>query len=321
MRDWLISSRSVRSATDALEMRTAICIALVVLLSGCVRREPEPLPASCRSVQSAHIPETPPVTEPEEPIPPCFAQLPAKVREQIIADLGGDPETELVHELGVDHLGRQLRLIQPMRYANDTLCAAIVCNTEAVGTLPSTMHKFAMYSSFELVTDGASATFLMDFGKVSSGPGYSRSASRVFRVERDGLKHVYTSPGAGYELDSFEGCFHRGFSTDPVISSWNPLIMSVKWELDLNEGKFTTRGHCEFEWNEYISEFYPASYGEYERMQGVLVDGPDGLISHYFPAFRQWAKEKGQPAKEWLRNLREGCELESSRVLIDMILG
>lgn len=298
-------------------MKSLYLLVALSLLSGCVRQSAA-LP--CVSAQRDTKGNATVVSSGSGPSVTEFNRLPVEWRRSITHELGGSPEYELAIDLGKDHLGRTIRLVKPCRYASFVWCGAVVTEEGPLALLPSAYYNSSC-EPLRLISDGVHAAFMLISGKVGWGMGYCRYETRVFKIDRSSANLVFTTAGTGYEMPCTEWCYHREFATGVSITTWEPLILTAAWSLDLNEGEFNTEGICDFAWNPDIYEFYPIDSGEYDRMVGVCHDGPDSLIAHHFPALRNWAKAKGQPACDWLKKLRLSCKLESSRVLIDMILG
>jgi hypothetical protein len=153
-----------------------------------------------------------------------------------------------------------------------------------------------------------------------SGSGVWFFTRNIFHLTQSAATLALSIPAWGH-LCGWGIPYCRDYTCPIRIASLDGPVLTCDWNLDIDEGLIEFGGSCRFLWNPHILEFYPEERNAKEKLEGLGSHGQDGLVSHHFPAFRQWAKEKGQPAKDWLRKLREGCELESSRVLIDMILG
>ena len=297
-------------------MKSALSLLVVLVLSACVRHEPE------RAENKAYQPGTPAPDQTLSSHPtttPAFDSLPAQWRETLLLQLGGVVDYELVTDLGADHLGRRIRAVEPCRSAWSAGNVALLADDTPLGLLDVNSIQAGYRHEFAWYVCGQGCTFLSVVSKTVSGTGVWFFTRNVFRLTQNTATLALSIPAWGH-LCGWGFPEVRDYSCPIRIEDTRDPVLTCNWHLDIDEGILEIKGSCRFVWNANTNEFYPEDRGEGERLESLGWDGEDQLINHHFTAFRNWAKATSKPASDWLLKLRQGCKLESSRVLIDLIL-
>lgn len=298
-------------------MKLACVILLVLPLTGCVRQEPnreEGFRTEClRCLHSASAPAPPPST-------PLFDNLPIQWRQKMLQQLDNTVDWEQVTVMGKDHLGRTVRAVEPRRCCWHSINVAILADEVPLGLLDVESVQAGYDHDFDLLVWEGNKTFLSIVSKSMSGTGIWFFTRKLFELTETATRPVLCLPAWGHLCGwGFPDC--QNYSCDIRFESSSSPILACDWQLDIDEGLIEISGTCRYLWNANTNEFYPEDRGEGERLGSLGWDGEDQLVIHHFPALRTWAKAKGKHASDWLLKLRQGCKLESSRVLIDLILG